>query len=103
MSRKCISHIGQSFEQIRDFKLHLEIAFSNFDPSWDQTHLLTDFPVFDVIFILTGYLSVYYNCLSDIDIYRTFLFFFFFFFCSVYYNCLSCGESFYLHLNLYLV
>ena len=35
--RSLVNHLSK----IRAFKLHFKIAFSNFDPSWNQTYLLT--------------------------------------------------------------
>ena len=94
--RTSVNHLSK----IRAFKLHLEIAFSNFDPSWNQSHLLTLIFQFcrDIHFQRTGYLSAvrhkikianYYFGSEKTDIEYTcnvsfFLFFFFFLFCSVY-------------------
>ena len=52
--RTLVNHLSK----IWAFKLHLEIAFSNFDPSWNQTHLLIFQFCHDIYFQKTGYLSV---------------------------------------------
>ena len=45
VSKECLTN-GNSkliyhFNEIRDFKMHVEIAFLNLDPSWHQTDLRT--------------------------------------------------------------